>query len=168
MKTATEIAMWFIQKHPDLKTQSKEGAVKLQKLLFFTWLIHFSKYGESLFDDDFFAFERGPVVDTVRQKYNSNFQQFLERDINYSDEETVSLNLSSDIFGNSTAKELEEISHRSPMWNKYYKKSLVGSSCGEFKDKHLSKIPKSELDEELDMIETVMYVHENMLVEGSN
>jgi len=168
MKTATEIAKWFVQKHPDLKFPSKEGAIKLQKLLFFTWLIHFRKYGESLFDDDFFAFEKGPVVETVRLKYNSNFSQFLEQGVDYSNEEAISLKLSYDIFGSATAKELEDLSHNSPVWNKYFTRSLMGSSCDGYKDKYLSKIPKSELDEELEMIDTVIYVHENMLAMESN
>ncbi|MDR2943706.1 MAG: SocA family protein [Methanosarcinales archaeon] len=164
MKTATEISKWFIINRSELKNPSLEGSIKLQKLLFFAWLIHFRRHGEALFDDDFFAFAKGPVVETVRKNYNTDFSKFLiPSNSKYTNEEIDSLMLCNEIFGDSTAEELVDLSHNSPAWSKYFTQSLQGSSCDGFKSKDLSKIKKSDFDEEFDMIDTVLYVHENML-----
>ncbi|MCQ2070885.1 MAG: DUF4065 domain-containing protein [archaeon] len=45
--------------------------MKIQKLLYFAWIEYYKVYGESLFDDRFYAWRYGPVVESVYQEYKS-------------------------------------------------------------------------------------------------
>lgn len=160
MKSALEIGQYFIGKS-DLPN-SWAGNTKLQKLLFFSWLIHFYNFKESLFEDDFFAFENGPVVENVRKSYKNDYFTLKNKPLpKYSEKEMETLILTNEIFGDSTSDELIEISHKSPIWDKYFKKSIVSSSEENvIYDAEYSKIPKEELQEELRMIENVLHVYE--------
>jgi len=159
MKSALEIGQYFIDKTG--LANSLESNTKLQKLLFFSWLIHFYNYKESLFEDDFFAFEYGPVVENVRKSYKRNYADLKNKALpKYSEKEAETLTLTKDIFGDSDCEELVKISHKSPAWEKYFKNSIVYDSeenathCTE-----KAKIPKDELGEEVRMIENVLSVY---------
>jgi uncharacterized phage-associated protein len=161
IKNAVSISQWFIQQGLDSPQNTTEGNTKLQKLLFFSWLIHFQKFSKSLFEDEFFAFTNGPVVETVRKNYYTMPAAEIPQ---YSSEELETLRLTKEIFGNADVEELVQLSHNSPAWQKYYKKSIQCNTDGsEFKNKTV--IPKEEFEEELLMIQTVLYVHENMLAD---
>ncbi|WNY29299.1 hypothetical protein MmiEs2_15250 [Methanimicrococcus stummii] len=161
MKSALEIGQYFIEKS-DL-SNSWEGNTKLQKLLFFSWLIHYYKFQKSLFNDDFFAFENGPVVENVRKSYKVNYFDLKNKLLpEYSKEEYDTLTLTNEIFGDSDCDELIELSHRSPIWEKYFKNSIKSDSKENtiYYCTGISKIPREELQEELRMIENVLYVYE--------
>lgn len=164
VRTAIEVSQWFIDRGLDTPTNQLNGNVKLQKLLFFSWLIHCHTFGKSLFEDNFLAFTNGPVVENVRKTYKDEYNSLRRWDLpEYTDEEIESLTLASEIFGKASAEELVELSHHSPAWQKYYKQSIQCNDSGdEFKDKTLARIPFSELEEELVMIETVLYAHKYM------
>lgn len=174
MKSALDFSKWFINKKLDEPTNTLNGNVKLQKLLFFSWLIHYKKYGKSLFEDDFFAFEKGPVVESVRQVYRYNYDSLYiprsdnctEPDIEFTEEEITTLQLTEILFGDATAEELIKISHNSPVWAKYisnYMKSASMCTSGERPQSLLSRMPKNELTEELRMIGNVLSSYEYSL-----
>ncbi|WNY23535.1 hypothetical protein MmiHf6_08440 [Methanimicrococcus hongohii] len=171
-KPASQIAKWFVQNF-DL-TNDFCDQVKLQKLLFFSWLIHKSKFDESLFDDMFYAFENGPVVKTIYPYlcYDSLFSSFKDEPLDetkFSENEKETLNTAYEIFHKMDWEELVEISHESPAWIKFYNDSLIFED-GVFKGYHSEKaqIPKEELKTELQMIENVLYVYENLEEFGYN
>jgi len=159
MKSALEIGQYFIEKTN--LSNSLESNTKLQKLLFFSWLIHFFNYKESLFEDDFFAFEYGPVVENVRKSYKNDYFDLKNKSLpEYSERETETLMLTKNIFGDSDCDELVKISHKSPVWEKYFKNSIENDSDGNvIRCMGKAKIPKEELEEEVRMIENVLSVY---------
>ncbi|MDR0767873.1 MAG: SocA family protein [Methanosarcinales archaeon] len=160
-RTAEEIGSWFTEYGFDDPADTLDGNTKLQKLLFFSWLIHRSKFGKSLFDDVFFAFPKGPVVESVRQKYKNSYPlKSLDPSIEFTAEEQETLQLTVNIFGAANSKQLEDASHRSPAWKKYYNIYIQNQKCDP-KARKL-EIPKAELDEDVLMIDTVLYAYEHM------
>ncbi|MCL2141907.1 MAG: Panacea domain-containing protein [Methanimicrococcus sp.] len=162
--SAIEISKWFIQEGLDKSCSKKDGNIKVQKLLFFSWLIHFQKFGKSLFDDDFSAFPKGPVVESVRKSYYDLSADSVPA---FSENIIETLNLTKDIFGDTDVNELIDLSHRSPAWQKYSKISLQKNAGGS-KFNYDPIIPKTELDEEIRMIGNVLYVQENMLSDSES
>jgi len=182
MKSAVDFSKWFVNKGLDNPTDTLNGNTKLQKLLFFSWLIHYKKFGECLFDDDFHAFQNGPVVEKARQIYAHNYNSLIipnaneleisesgtytEFGIEFTEKEITSLRLTEALFGDATADELTKISHNSPVWSKYhsiYMKSSSMCASGERPSGMLSRMPKSELTEELRMIGNVISSYEYSL-----
>jgi len=139
MKSAIDISKWFVNRGLDNPADNLNGNIKLQKLLFFSWLIHYKKFGESLFNDDFYAFQKGLVIETVRCAYRDNYSSlklsgadesidsesfesklYSEFGIQFTEKEMVTLKLTESLFGDATADELVKLSHNSPVWSKYY------------------------------------------------
>jgi len=164
MRTAGDIGSWFIGRGLDHPADTLDGNTKLQKLLFFSWLIHKSKFDKSLFEDDFFAFPNGPVVESARFDYRYNYSSISRVSVpDFTDEEQETLRLTEVIFGSLGAAKLAELSHNSTAWKKYNDVFIKEQRCDPKARK--PKIPKDELEEELLMIRTVLYAYENMLEE---
>jgi uncharacterized phage-associated protein len=160
-RNALDFAHWF-SKHMAL-SQAWADRVKLQKLLFFSWLIHYVNTESDFFRDDLCAFEHGPVVWNVLYMPTTEYEKFLSRPLpEYTSEEEKTLQLTYEIFGDADSKELEELSHESPEWEKHYKESLIfenGLCVGYDRDKHI--MSKENLDAELNMMRNLLYVHEH-------
>lgn len=163
VRAATEIAHWFV--HSLKLSKEWPDQARLQKLLFFSWLIHFSNYKESLFDDDFCAFEYGPAVwDVLYNMVNVNIDTFnIVYLPNYTEKELTTLNLTSEIFGDAGCDELITLSHESPAWEKFYTASRIYGEDGKIIDYDREKqiISKEELDAELRMIRNLLYAHKH-------
>src|SRR6056297_696817 len=118
--SAIEIAKWFIKNNLDNPRDEFWGNMKLQKLLYFAQLIHLYKYDEVLFEEPIRAFERGPVVESVRQTYKNDNNNIVEQAKKMKDifdkkvEDT--LNLTAEIFGPFDAHELSDMSHDHECW----------------------------------------------------
>ncbi|MCL2142044.1 MAG: Panacea domain-containing protein [Methanimicrococcus sp.] len=163
-KSAVSISQWFIQNNLDSPANTNEGNTKLQKLLFFAWLIHYHEHETPLFDDDFYAFPNGPVVETVRQEYKFRYQSLKEQTLpEYTNDELATFTLVKDIFGDSDAEELIEISHNSPAWSKYNTESIQERlGCNDSQRPKIPRsAPKTDLKKELKMIRNVLFVHRN-------
>ncbi|MDY0266044.1 MAG: DUF4065 domain-containing protein [Methanimicrococcus sp.] len=160
-RTATDIAHWFIHT-PGLSKEWSDQA-RLQKLLFFSWLIHFYNYKKPLFEDDFCAFEYGPVVwDVLYNMDNISTEEFNTVFLpNYTAEELNTFYLTSDIFGDAGCDELIDLSHESPAWEKFYNASQIFDENGKVVDYNRKKqiIPKEEFGIELKMIRNLLYAH---------
>lgn len=61
-------------------SQVKCTHLKLQKLVYFCYADYLVKYNKKIFEDSIFAFQYGPVVDTVYQQYRNTEKQILEED----------------------------------------------------------------------------------------
>lgn len=160
-RTATDIAHWFIRKLELSKDWSDQA--RLQKLLFFSWLIHFYNHKKSLFEDDFCAFEYGPIVRDVLYNMNDISAEDFDTLLlpNYTAEELDTLNLTENVFGDAGCDELIDLSHESPAWEKFYQNSRILDKNGKIIDYDREKqiISKEEFDIELKMIRNLLYAH---------
>ena len=77
---ALDIAKWFLSKDVDKTLFNKEltsknvitfyeGNVRLNKFLHLAQNIHIAKYGKPLFNERFYAYDNGAVVEDVRTNY---------------------------------------------------------------------------------------------------
>ncbi|MCL2141352.1 MAG: Panacea domain-containing protein [Methanimicrococcus sp.] len=160
-RKALDFAHWFVRCFT--LSQAWSDQAKLQKLLFFSWLIHFVNHKSSLFEDDFCAFEYGPVVWDILYMQPIEYENLLAQSLpKYTAEELDTLNLTYEIFGDADALELIDLSHQSPAWEKYYNESMIyenGKFVGYDREKQI--ISKEELDAELNMMRNLLYAHEN-------
>ena len=152
-----DVAKWFCQQGIIEQPNSKEGNMKVQKLLFFAQLIYMAEHnGETMFDEEFKAFKNGVVLESVmknyRYKYNTMFHNADSNDLQLDSEVKKILEKTLYIFGDASAQELSELSHEFEAWNYFFEKS---KKFGIYVKK-LSVIPYNELKKELYRIEKVL------------
>lgn len=158
-----DIVKWFcsqgIIEHPN----SKEGNMKVQKLLFFAQLIYMAKHnGETMFNKEFSAFEYGVVLEPVRKQYSINYRfYFGSKKFKLSNEIIETLELTKKIFGDSSAQELSDLSHEFDTWRKHYEESINPNSSTGY-DFNVAKIPYEELKNELYKINNVLDAYEEV------
>ena len=125
---AIDAAKWFIKQGYDTPFNTFDGNMKLQKLLYFSQLIHLARTGKFLFNDKVYAFKNGSVVENVRQRYK-NFYILLAEEANaleelkFDESEIETLVTTAEIFGNINAKELSTINHLHISWQKAFEQS---------------------------------------------
>jgi uncharacterized phage-associated protein len=120
MKDVYDFAMYFIKNGADVRPNTYDGNMKLQKLLVLADLASISEYGEPLFDNEVLAFKNGCVIEKVRLRYKNDYSGF-KRDSDlyqpdFTEKEYNVLNLTMKIFGDASAKELSEINHTFNCW----------------------------------------------------
>lgn len=161
-KDVLDFAHWFVQRLE--LSRSWPDQARLQKLLFFSWLIHNVNYKVSFFEDDFCAFENGPVIWDILYMQDTEYSDFLTQSLpKYTPEELDTLQLTYEIFGDAGCDELIELSHESPGWEKYYNESKIyenGKFTGEY-DREKQIISKDELETELKMMRNLLYAHKH-------
>ena len=80
MITAKNVAEYFLSKDPDRRLFNKnvvvyndrkfyEGNARLNNYLFISQVVHLSKYDCKLFEDNFCAYDNGPVVEDFMNSY---------------------------------------------------------------------------------------------------
>lgn len=156
-----DVAKWFRNQGIIEDPNSKEGNMKVQKLLFFAQLIYMAENnGQTMFDEEFKAFKDGVVLESVMQnyryKYNKMFSNVNSNELNIDSKLEDTLEKTKAIFGKVSAQELSELSHEFEAWDNYYKKSY---KLG-FHIKDKSIIPYEELRKELDKIKEVLDAYE--------
>lgn len=127
MITAKEVAKYFLAKDENKKLfntnlvsynnrRAYEGNIRLNKYLYFAQTVYLAKYGKVLFDDDFVAYDNGPVVKEIVENYPSmqanvkKEQIILPKEItNFLDKIYLSLE-------NAPYEELVEITHEDTAW----------------------------------------------------
>lgn len=125
MLSAEIVARYFLSKDPDRvlfnnniveKNNRKfyEGNARLNKYLFLSQVVFLAKYGKRLISDDFIAYDNGPVIKPIVNKYSlmasknervdlpENIQDFLDK---------IYMSLE-----NASYDELIEITHEDPEW----------------------------------------------------
>ena len=124
MKAVT-VAKYFLSKDPEkilfnnkivsLKNDrhAYEGNIRLNKYLFLAQVVYLAKYGKRLFEDDFSAYENGPIIKEIQQSYGrlspKKNEQISGDIIDFLDKIYISLE-------NATYEELIEITHEDPEW----------------------------------------------------
>jgi len=71
---AIDVALWFINQGLDNPSNTYDGNMKLQKLLYFAQLIYLAKYGDLLFEEPIYAYKNGAVVEKVRLTYKNHYE----------------------------------------------------------------------------------------------
>ena len=158
-----DVAKWFCSQGIIENPNSREGNMKVQKLLFFAQLIYMAKNnGETMFDEEFKAFKDGVVLESVmtnyREHYKDMFKEIEKGKISVEPNLLEILDQIVEIFGDASAQELSELSHEFDAWNKFFQKSKKPGSYV----KELSLIPYEELRKELYRIEKVLRAYEQV------
>lgn len=158
-----EVAKWFCAQGIIEDPNSRDGNMKIQKLLFFAQLIYMAKNnGETMFDEEFKAFKDGVVLESVMNNYREQYNQMFNNiQVNKLDIDSKIIEILEDtknIFGDASAQELSELSHEFDVWNTFFEKS---KKFGIYVKK-LSIIPYEELKKELYKIREVLDAHEQV------
>ena len=131
-----QIAQWFIEHDSKNKFNDGEGItnLKLEKLLYYAQGIYLAKKNKPLFDEKIMAWEHGPVVNEVYQKYRKYGSNKIEN-TNSSckiDEETEKiLNEVYEKYAQYSAWKLSDMTHQEEPWkltdkNQEISKELMG------------------------------------------
>ena len=121
MHTCFDVANYF------LKCQRYEAGelitnMKLQKLVYYAQGIYLAMQGKPLFNEKIYAWEYGPVCDSLWRKYKDYESEPLPRpnDINTDDifeiETKQILDMVYDYYGQYSAWGLSEMSHKEQIW----------------------------------------------------
>lgn len=158
--SAVDVAKWFIQNDLDTPRNTFDGNMKLQKLLYFSQLVHLAKYNKPLFDEKILAFQNGSVIEEVRQLYRNNHYQFVDQanktNLRLTSEQLDTLLTVEEIFGELSALELSDLNHQHQSWKESYENSRIGS----FHEKHLSEITISQLQKhEVPKVQEILEAH---------
>ena len=125
MITAKEVAKYFLSKDNDKKIfntnlvefhnrKAYEGNIRLNKYLYFAQTVYLAKYGKLLFEDDFVAYDNGPVlkeiVENSPSRHASREKIILPEEIEqFLDKIYISLE-------DASCEELIEITHEDTAW----------------------------------------------------
>ena len=127
MITAKDVAKYFLSKDYNKKLfntklveynhrKAYEGNIRLNKYLYFAQTVYLAKYDKLLFNDDFIAYDNGPVIKEIVDNYsylqaNSNKEVItLPKEIeNFLDKIYISLE-------NALCEELIDITHEDSAW----------------------------------------------------
>lgn len=161
-----DVARWFMKQNIEGINNSKEGNMKLQKLLFFAQMMYMCRNkGNTMFEEEFNAFKNGMVLQNVLWKYQDDFEELEEESketIEIPNDIEEILIATKEIFGSCTPEELSNMTHELKAWDKYYHKSILfGGKYNQAK----SRVPYIELEEDLYRMKKILdaYDRENLI-----
>lgn len=141
---AAYVAHWFVRNNLDTPRNTFNGNMKLQKLLYFSQLVHLAKYGEPLFKDNIYAFKQGSVIESVRVAYNYHHEKFISTAINsvelLDEAKLETVQMVDKIFGKLTATELSDLNHQHKTWQESYNNSILNGYA--WKDRAIMDVNK--------------------------
>lgn len=114
-----KVAQWFINKNPKLAHGHFDENAIVNKLLYLSSLMYYSISQKNLLDEDFVAFPNGPVIYKVYKNYRYNGLDEFPDNVNIdeaSPDEKRVLDTTNFIFGDMTAKQLIELTHKHNLW----------------------------------------------------
>ena len=150
-KSILDFAKWLFDNGVVERKKSFSNSIRLQKLLFFLQLFHHARFGDTLFDADFFAYREGPVNDSVRKIYNEDLNLILQRDsVSFKETENETLIMVQTVFGTADSDELSDLSHQLFCWESAWSKSEGGMK------KKLSLIPVSSFENDNRAVKSVI------------
>ncbi|MCI8640697.1 MAG: SocA family protein [Clostridia bacterium] len=123
MYSAKDIAEWFLNKNRvQMNFEDSEYItnLKLQKLLYYAQGHCLSKIDEPLFDDEFLAWEHGPVIKEVYNLYKTNGSKGIEydKDFNIIIDDDIE-NILEEVYekyGQFSAWKLRNMTHEESPW----------------------------------------------------
>jgi len=149
MSNAIDFAKIFLKRELDTNRNTYDGNMKLQKLLFFADFISIAENGKPLFPEPIRAFSNGCVIEEVRLRYKNDCANLCADseafEPSLSQDEYDVLNLTDEMFGSISARELSELNHSFSFWKKARDRS---EQVDGYKDKDLSIVTVNEMLEE--------------------
>lgn len=126
MLNVKEVAKYFLSKDKDKKIfninlielnghKCYEGNVMLNKYLYFAQTVYLAKYGQLLFNDNFLAFDNGPIIKEIMNNYAS-MQGAKKTIVNLPSNIKTFLDKIYESLENATCDELVEITHEDSAW----------------------------------------------------
>lgn len=126
MLEAKEIAKYFLSKDKEKELfntkviilngrKCYEGNVRLNKYLYFAQTVYLAKYGQLLFDEDILAYDNGPFVKEVLDKY-AEIQSEKNSEVSLDENIKTFLDKIYEALKQATCEELVEISHEDTAW----------------------------------------------------
>lgn len=165
MSSAIDFAKLFMKRGFDTYKNTYDGNMKIQKLLFFANIISLSEKGEPLFTDPIFAFKNGCVVESVRLRYKNDYANLYNDSMcfepDFTQDQYDVINLTSELFGQLSARELSALNHSFSFW----RAALERSDIGGYRDKELSVVSLDEMRSELSAIKKVIDVYKANIVD---
>jgi uncharacterized phage-associated protein len=166
MKSAFDIARWFIENNPFLSCYRKgykDNHLKLQKLLHYSNILMQLINQKPLFEEEVVAYKEGFVVEDFYEKFRSHASEIYNRELkqNFNDKETEILNLTNILFGYMTGKELSVAVHLDDIWDKYEEESQI---CGSHKILDIKDIFDFYGKQSV-FLENVKYIRQNLNTE---
>ena len=127
MLKADDIAKYFLSKDKNRvlfnnnivennNRKSYEGNIRLNKYLFLAQVVYMAKYGKKLFNDDFVAYDNGPVIKDIVNNYPIITAR--NEQVNLPIKVKTFLDKIYMALENATYDELIEIKHEDPEWIK--------------------------------------------------
>ena len=162
-KTALSVAERIIARNQALANEDKSVEpmtnLKLQKLLYFIQGTMLSYMGEPLFDDDFVAWDFGPVVAKVYHEYKKFKERAIKQNdvkanVNEDKKEEVLFNIIFDEYNKYSAMELSNMTHKEgPYVNAKKNEVIQKKMIQDFFTMNMSKELKRKLDYYSDLID---------------
>lgn len=121
---AIEVAKWFYENNSQVKYNSKEGNLVVQKLCYYAQAMYLAVYGEALFEDKILAWKNGPVIKDVYKKYRYSFFSLKNSKTEITNKAQEILKVINSVYGYKTADELVESTHSEEPWKQY--KNVAG------------------------------------------
>ena len=126
MLEAKEIAKYFLSKDKEKEIfntnvielngrKCYEGNVRLNKYLYFAQTVYLAKYGNLLFRENILAYDNGPIVKEVLEKY-AVMQGSKNNNVSLNEDIKVFLDKIYEALKQATCEELVEISHEDTAW----------------------------------------------------
>lgn len=112
------LAKWFLSKNPQLCGGYIDENTKLNKLLYFSYLMHYAVTGRNLTNDKFEKWDNGPVSREIYKEYRyNNLSKFSDTKVDIEDKDVLKfLEIVNFVYSNRTARELSEETHEHSVW----------------------------------------------------
>lgn len=133
MCTCRDVARFFLS----LQTDDASDAIsnlKIQKLLYYAQGFHLALYSKPLFDEDFEAWEHGPVIPSLYHAYSIHKSSAIPKPNNfdfkpYSEEEKSFLREVYDAYGQYSAWALRDLSHQTTPWKETPRNGIISKEA---------------------------------------
>ena len=127
MITAKEVAKYYLSKDSDKKVfntklvefhnrRAYEGNIRLNKYLYFAQTVYLAKYGKLLFEDNFVAYDNGPVIKEIVENYPSMQANAKKEEIVLPEQIKQFLDKIYVSLKDASCEELIEITHEDTAW----------------------------------------------------
>lgn len=140
-----DIADWFLnenRKQMNFEDSEYITNLKLQKLLYYAQGFYLAKKNTPLFKEEFLAWEHGPVIRKIYDKYKTNGSKGIEYDEDFIaniDEQTETiLQYVYDEYGKYTAWKLRDMTHEETPWKTTPRNEVISKE--KIKEYFISKI----------------------------
>ena len=162
MRDVFDFAKFFIKNGADSVPNTYDGNMKLQKLLVLANFASIVEHGVPLFSNQVLAFSNGCVIEKVRLRYKNDYFAFKKDSDSYepdfSQSEYEILNMTLNIFGSATSRELSEINHSFNFWKNAY---AHGTASNGYHNKAKSIVDMTAQPEDIERMHEIISAYQD-------